>query len=213
MAIEKKAKSSAYYQQQYRQRLRDQGFVKKEIWILPSRATELQDIEKSLREPISLINVAAITERKRDMTKIAPKLWTTTELADALSDTELVKDKRASIELINGEEPCLLITMHEFGDLPIFLTVMREYLLVEALLWPSSEVKDSDAFNRECMLTSKLFPLSNICIDALNEEHYIMYGALSATSLLSNVVFEIETLADNVIKATEAFEPHLKFGA
>lgn len=40
-----------------------------------------------------------------------------------------------------------------------------------------------------------------------------MYGALSATSLLSNVVFEIETLADNVIKATEAFEHHLKFSA
>lgn len=209
----KKTKTSAYYQMQYRQRLRDQGFVKKEIWILPSRASELQDIEKSLREPLSLINVAAITERKREMTKIAPKLWTTTELYEALSEMELLKDGRASVELINGEEPCLLVTMHEFGDLPIFLTVMRDYLFVEALLWPASELKDPDAFNRESMRASKLFPLSYICIDALNEEHYIMYGALSATSLLSNVVFEIETLADNVIKATEAFEHHLKFSA
>lgn len=213
MVTEKKAKTSAYYQRQYRQRLRDQGFVKKEIWVLPSRAGELQDIEKSMREPISLINVAAITERKKEMTKIAPKLWTTTELAAALADTDLVKDNRAEIELINGDDPCLLITMYEFGDLPVFLTVMRNYILAEALLWPVSEVKDADAFNRECMRASKLFPLSYICIDMLEAEHYIMYGALSATSLLSNVLFEIETLADNVIKATEAFEPYLKFGA
>ena len=36
-----------------------------------------------------------------------------------------------------------------------------------------------------------------------------MFGALSSGSALSDVVFEIELLADNVIKATEAYENHL----
>ena len=36
------------------------------------------------------------------------------------------------------------------------------------------------------------------------------YGALSATSILSNVLYEIETLASNVIRATEAYEGYLK---
>ena len=40
-----------------------------------------------------------------------------------------------------------------------------------------------------------------------------MFGALSASSVLSNVVQEIEMLADNVIKATEAYEGFLKAGA
>ncbi|WP_143422942.1 DUF2170 family protein, partial [Gilliamella apicola] len=38
---------------------------------------------------------------------------------------------------------------------------------------------------------------------------YIMYGALSSSSLLSNIVYELETLSDNVIKATEAYEHHI----
>lgn len=42
---------------------------------------------------------------------------------------------------------------------------------------------------------------------------YTMFGALSSSSTLSDVVFEIELLADNVIKATEAYEGFLKTGA
>jgi uncharacterized protein YjfI (DUF2170 family) len=42
---------------------------------------------------------------------------------------------------------------------------------------------------------------------------YTMFGALSSYSSLSDVVFEIELLADNVIKATEAYEGFLKSGA
>ena len=211
---EKKTKSSAYYQQQYRQRLRDQGLVKKEIWILPSRAAELQDIEKSLREPVSLVNIAAIGERRGERPKIAPKLWTPEELCGALSNTEMFKEDCASAELIDGEEPCLLVTMREFGDLPVFLSVIGDYLLAEALLWPVDMVKDPAAFNREALKLGRLFPLSYISISLLGAaENYVMYGALSATSLLSNVVFEIETLADNVMKAVEVFGPHLKTGA
>lgn len=36
-----------------------------------------------------------------------------------------------------------------------------------------------------------------------------MFGALSATSVLPNIVFEIETLASNVIQATEAYSNFL----
>lgn len=210
-----KTKSSAYYQMQYRQRLRDQGLVKKEIWILPSRSDVLAEIEKALRDPILPVTTnTGATERKGNEMHTEIKYWTTTGLYEALKETELFKDGRATVELINGEEPCLLIIMREYGDLPLFLTAMRTYLLVETLLWPLSEVKDAAAFNMEAMRSSKLFPLSYIAIDTMHgdEDHYIMYGALSATSILSNVVFEIETLADNVIKATEAFADHLKSG-
>lgn len=208
-----KTKSSAYYQMQYRQRLRDQGLVKKEVWILPSRSQDLSEIEKILRDPIlPIIDNTGTSVGKGEVMNTEIKYWTTAGLYEALQETELFKDGRVTMELIQGEEPCLLIIMREYGDLLLFLTVMRAYILVESLLWPVSEVKDSDAFNQEAMKSSKLFPLSYISIDTMHgdEDHYIMYGALSATSILRNVVFEIETLADNVIKATEAFEDHLK---
>jgi uncharacterized protein YjfI (DUF2170 family) len=36
-----------------------------------------------------------------------------------------------------------------------------------------------------------------------------MFGALSASSLLSNVLFEIDMLANNVIQATQAYAEFL----
>ncbi|KZY77149.1 hypothetical protein A3739_22870 [Oleiphilus sp. HI0067] len=48
-------------------------------------------------------------------------------------------------------------------------------------------------------------------MDKIGDEgdYYHMFGALSSTSLLSNVVFEIEVLASNVIQATEAYSEFL----
>lgn len=46
-------KSSAHYQRLYRQRLREQGLVKKEVWILPEHAPLLVAFERKLRQPQS----------------------------------------------------------------------------------------------------------------------------------------------------------------
>ena len=143
------------------------------------------------------------------------KLWTATGLYEALSATEQAAAGGIGLELLEGVEPSLLITMHEYGDLPLFLAVGGEQIVVEALLWPVEQVLDPDRFNREVLRTHKLFPLSMIGIQAGVEggEHYIMFGSLSGASTLSDIVFEIEMLADNVIKATEAYEPHLQLAA
>ncbi|UQZ88492.1 DUF2170 domain-containing protein [Deltaproteobacteria bacterium Smac51] len=197
-------KKSAHYQRQYRQRLRDMGLVKKEIWILPERAPELYYLERQLRQPGAS---AALEEREAENMK-STQLWTTQELFEALSTQELFNDGRATIELLNAAEPCLHIVMHDYGDLPLFMTVSRQHILVEALLWPAEAVKDRDAFNCEVLRTHKFFSLSTVGLDIQPDgtENYIMFGSLSAFSILPNVVFEIETLADNVIRATEAYE-------
>ena len=103
------------------------------------------------------------------------------------------------------------LTMHEYGDLPLFVAVFGEQIIVEALLWPASEVVDSVAFNEEVLRTHKLFPLSSIGLETMADgvACYTMFGALSSASSLSDVVFEVELLADNVIKATEAYESFL----
>ena len=88
-------------------------------------------------------------------------------------------------------------------------------MIVEALLWPAADVKDAAAFNEEVLRTHKLFPLSSIGLEKMGDgrDCYTMFGALSSSSTLSDVVFEIELLADNVIKATEAYEGFLKTSA
>jgi len=207
-------KKSAYYQRQYRQRLRDMGLVKKEVWILPERAAELHYLERELRQAAGRGGAAApypAREESEAGIMKSNQLWTTIDLYEALSAAELFTDGRAGLELLNAAEPCLHIVMHEYGDLPLFLTVSRQHILVEALLWPASAVLDPDAFNREVLRTHKFFSLSTVGLDAVpgEGENYIMFGSLSAASILPNIIFEIETLADNVIRATEAYEDFL----
>jgi len=196
-------RSSAHYQRLYRQRLREQGLVKKEVWILPEHAQALAAVERELRQP----QYKEVFSDKESGMSVS-QIWTVQTLHAALSAAELFKDKRASVELLQGAEASLHIVMHEYGDLPLFAAVYGEQIVIEAVLWPADDVRDQAAFNREVLRTHKLFPLSSIGLQTMvdGQECYIMFGALSATSTLSNIVEEIETLADNVIKVTEAYE-------
>lgn len=207
-------KSSAYYQRLHRERLRQKGLVKKEVWILPEFGDELMAVEKRMRQPRGAMGPSpARPDKESGMSE--SKTWTATALYEALSATEEFRNGESQIELIDGAEPGLHVVMSEYGDLPLFMAVVGEQIVVEALLWPVAQVRDSAAFNDEVLRTHKMFPLSTVGIETLadGERVYIMFGALSAGSSLSNVLFEIETLADNVIKATEAYEPQLRQAA
>jgi uncharacterized protein YjfI (DUF2170 family) len=201
-----KAKPSAHYQREFRRRLRDQGLVKKEVWILPQHAGRLVEFEKQLRisQPLSSARGA------KGMAENDVK-WTTASLFDALQRAAPIASGDVSVELIDGIEPALHIVMNEYGDLPVFLTVSGDQIIVEAVLWSTREIRDIHGFNEAILRTHKYFPLSNISLDSLGEsgDYYHMFGALSAASSLANVIFEIETLAGNVIHATDAYAEFL----
>lgn len=199
-------KTSAYYQRQHRARLREQGLVKKELWVLPEYLDELSAVEKNMRRPRGapgLVKESAMKEKE---------LWSVKALLAALQESDLVGSGAADIELLDGAEPSLLLQMRDYGDLPIFLAVVGEQIVVEALLWPVSQVRDVAAFNDQVLRTHKLFPFSTIGIETLadGDEAYMMFGTLSAASSLADVQLEIESLADNVIRATEGFETQLE---
>ncbi|HEY8941684.1 MAG TPA: YjfI family protein [Cellvibrio sp.] len=204
-------KSSAHYQREYRNRLREQGFVKKEVWILPENARRLSLYEMELRVSAKQLVSRGFTPVKGEsrMTDVVNR-WTTTSLYDALGKSELFASERAEIELIDGVAPALHITMYEYGDLPLFVTVSGEQIVVEATLWSLSEVTDAALFNETVLRTHKYFPLSTISLDKIDgDDCYHMFGALSSASSLQDVVFEIEILASNVIQATEAYADFL----
>lgn len=203
-------KTSAHYQREFRRRLREQGLVKKEVWIRPENARLLSQAEKRLREPNL---VETVKEGEFVMTNMneMPELWTSRSLKKALENEPLFTSSQASIELIDGIDASLFIEMKAFGDLPIFLTVVGEQIIVESVLWPQSAVSDLAGFNDAVLRTHKYFPLSTISLDAManGESVYHMFGALSASSLLSNVLLEIDMLANNVIQATQAYAEFL----
>jgi uncharacterized protein len=230
-------RSSAFYQRRHRERLRDQGLLKKELWVLPEYADDLAAIERQMRLPRSDAAFASQHEGETTMTaarsatramagtsdvaapnggiatirSAASSPWTAASLYEALAASAPVRDGTIDLELIDGAEPGFYLIMHDYGDLPLFMAVVGQQIVVEALLWPLAQVRDVAHFNDEALRTHKLFPLSTLGIETIDGESvYIMFGALSSTSSLADVLFEIETLADNVIRATEAYELHLR---
>ena len=194
-------KTSAHYQREYRRRLREQGLIKKEIWIRPENSDKAREIEKELR---GRDGAGAAKSMNR------PK-WLTEALYTDVCKTPLVTSKRASLELIEGVDPTIHVVMHEFGDLPVFVSVAGDQVIVEAVLWPTSDVRDAVEFNETVLRTHKYFPLSTISLgQRANDDYYVMFGSLSASSDLSDIVHEIEVLASNVIHATEAYADMLK---
>jgi len=194
-------KTSAHYQREYRRRLREQGLVKKEIWIRPEHADKARVLERELRD-----NEA--DEANRPGT--GRPSWHTAALFQELLECPLVKEGRASIELIEGVDPTLHIVMHDYGDLPEFLTVAGEQIIVESVMWPVSYVRDLAGFNETVLRTHKYFPLSTICLSKRSDDdYYLMFGAVSSSSDVKDVVHEIEALASNVIQATEAYADFL----
>ncbi len=161
----------------------------------------------ALREGITPI--IPKVERKRRMSQ--QENWTTLGLLDALKETAPVKDGEIGVELIEGADPSLLLTMAEYGDLPIYVSVSGSQIIVDTLLWPVAAVKDTAAFNMMLLRTHKLFPLSTFGITngPGGKEYYEIFGSLSSGSIFESVLFEIETLADTAIQAVEAYQADL----
>ncbi len=197
------AKTSAHYQREYRKRLREKGYVKKEVWILPSNASRLDGYEKFLR--LAEHEQQLIGDQSMD------RNWTTSSLYEALKTETLFSSGNASLELIEGLEPTLHIVMNQYGDLPVFLTVSGQQIIAECVLWAVSDVSDVPRFNEAVLRTHKYFPLSTISLDRTgsDEDYYHMFGALSSLSSMENIIYEIEVLANNVIQATEAYSEYL----
>ena len=194
-------KTSAHYQREYRRRLREQGLVKKEIWIRPEQADRARAFEKALREDPD--GAAGAVGPRR-----AP--WTTRALHGELLGVALVKDGHASCELIDGGEPTLVLSMHEYGDLPVFVVVAGDQIVVEAVLWRRADVTDPRAFDEAALRTHKYFPLSTLCLEPrADEDHYLMFGALDASAAAADILRHVDALASNVIDATEAYAAFL----
>ncbi len=202
------SKKSSYYQSRYRARLRERGFVKREVWIPPEFAKALSDCQAALREGI--IPFIPKTVRKRTMSQ--DENWTIETLCAALAQSEPASSGNFIVELVEGADPGILITMTEFGDLPLIMSVSGGQILVDTLLWPVDDVADPAEFNATILKTHKLLALSTFGIGTGpdGKDYYELFGALSAGSILESVIFEIETLADNAMQVAEAYQTDLK---
>lgn len=205
-------KTSAHYQRLHRQRLREQGLVKKEVWILPEYSAWLHQVEKQMRTP-GARQGARLAEPMEDTMETMNLAYRHIHgLAAELQHSALAQEGKLQVEVLDGAEASLLATLPEFGDLPVHLALSGEQLVVEAFLWPAAQVHDRAGLNEQVLRLQKLFPFTTMALEPLAKggEGYVMFAAMRASSSLDEIVCEILTLADSVIQATEALAPYLQ---
>jgi len=133
------------------------------------------------------------------MTDIA---WTVRTLKAALDGVEAVTSGEFSVRIIEGADPVLLATMHQQGDLELFVNVSEAQIAASVLLWPCDEQPDRAAFNEFLLKAQKLVPLSNFGIATVEgRDYYELFGELATTSSLDTIVIELRALAENAIEA------------
>lgn len=210
-------KTSAYYQRQFRERLRAQGLVKKEVWILPDYATTLTKVEELLRNDSLASDLANYVAGESQNGKPSSKRhWSIERLYQAITEPAIVALLACEVELIAGIEPIIHLQMREFGDLPVFVSVQGEQIIAETILCVVDEINDVAGFNNMVLRTHKYLPLSTISLDSLSLndsgdgtdsfDAYQMFGAVSSQSSLSDIIIEIQMLCQNVMQALEIYE-------
>ncbi|MGI0649553.1 YjfI family protein [Pseudomonas aeruginosa] len=194
-------KTSTDYMREKRAKLRVLGFVPKEVWVLPENTGLLGMLELKLRHPVEADGIK--------MEKVMhAENWNIAKLAEALSTHELVSGGKAGLTVVEGADQTIQLSMNELGGLPIFIAVTGEQIIVDTILVEAGEVTDLAAFNAAVLRSRDLLPLSSIGLETLpsGEDVYSIFGALSSGSSLANVITEIETLVENIQRATEIFQ-------
>lgn len=196
-------------QQARRDRLRAEGLVLREVWILPQHAPVLLKIEKLLRMP----NVHPLIQALKGVsTAMSNVPVSTASLLPGLQAGQLALSGRYTFSLIEGLEPVILAVAHDFGDVHVYVAVTGEIAIVQATLFPVARVTDTARLNDRILRTEKLFDLANISIDTHPDgtEFYVIYGALRAISSVDDLEYEIDTLARNAVDAAAAYRDFIK---
>jgi len=140
--------------------------------------------------------------REEDDDPMSQTPWTVRSLKAALDEAPGVGADELSVRVLEGSDPILLVTMHWQGDLEIYVSVSDQQIAASALLWPVDEQEDRHAFNEFLLKAQKLVPLSNFGISAVGgRDYYELFGELSTTTSIEDIVIELRTLAENAIEA------------
>ena len=145
------------------------------------------------------------------MDAVIETAWTVPTIKAALEESSLLRESELTARVLEGADPVLLVTMHEFGDLSIYLSVGGAQIVVSVLLWPVSEQSDTARFNEFLLKAQRVVPLSNFAITTVGDQDvYELMGELSSKTTLQTILIELRTLAENAIDATalrETFGP------
>jgi uncharacterized protein YjfI (DUF2170 family) len=202
----------------WRKARREAGMVKVEFWVPQASRDDVKAAVRAIVTDSTRSPALAPRRRPPTSTDITPgadhhmdavieTAWTVPAIKTALDASSLVREGELTLRVLEGAEPVLLATMHEYGDLPIYLSVGGAQIVCSVLLWPVSEQADPARFNEFLLKAQRVVPLSNFAITSVGgEDVYELMGELSCKTTLQTILIELRTLAENAIDATSLRE-------
>jgi uncharacterized protein YjfI (DUF2170 family) len=135
--------------------------------------------------------------------------WTITKIHQQLQACNYYLDSKVSSKHVADT---LILTFHQFGDLPVVMAVGEKQILVQAALVERDEFAQPEQIDYRLLTTHKFLPLSTIAIEQINgQDWYVMFGALSQTSPIEHIIEELAELVSNTFSVIDALEPLYKF--
>ena len=128
------------------------------------------------------------------------------DLAHNLNTTTTVEGTRFdAIITDNGVIEVICSNNEEF---PLHLAMTDTQLLSVTPLFNVSEVQEGqiNELNKMLLQLSPAIPLSSI---GLQDDNYILFGAMALNTIFENIVHELEIQAENTLDVLEAIEPLL----
>lgn len=109
---------------------------------------------------------------------------------------------------IDGEIDVLQVEIVGREEIPIFVSISDNQILCISYLWGENEIKTELRANMmEAMLEMNIpMPLSSF---AKVEDKYVVFGALSINSSLSDIELELATLSDNSLEVISEMDSYL----
>ena len=191
---------SAERQKRARDKKRSLGLVSMQVWVPSWGRKAIRDLETQLCNK-------SITSNEKDAHQMS-KVTTDTLMAQ-LSATEEVMNGEISIEKIEGEAPVIQATVDDVDEFPVMISLGEEQILVIADLWGVDEIQDGkvDALNAVLLRANLPIPLSSFSIMG---DRYVLFGALSINSDITEIVEEITALSSNILDALDFCKEYLR---
>jgi uncharacterized protein YjfI (DUF2170 family) len=182
------------------------GWTKIEVWAPAACKADIQNavraiVYESARGPELSRNLYP-AKGVSHMDQVIDTAWTIPALKAALDESTLLREGELAAQVIQGADPVLLVTMKEYGDLPVYVSAGPLQMVLSCVLWPVEEQEDQAAFNVFLLKAQKLVPLSNFGISTIDgRDYYELFGEISAKTTLQTIIIELRTLAENAIDA------------
>ncbi len=117
---------------------------------------------------------------------------------------------RFAAEIIDGDPQVLQIIVDDREEFPVYITIDESQILCVSNLWNASEIMDGRVAEMNTMLLELNLPIPLSAFAITRGGQYTIYGSMSPSSIIDNVIYEVETLSDNTLSAIDEFSDYLQ---